>query len=260
MLNQSFDSLLTKYNTAKESRGRIGGFLEIFKHIFPSKEDIESQLIDINSIIENIDFENYNFEILSSELSQVDEKVKSGTYTWQKYYASLDKNKQWIAQWAAKTQGSVRTLDDFKKAYTDARKPMVDFNTQLKNSTLRAKASNAAIKGLAMAGNMLAGMAVGVAINLAVKAIDHYINRVKYAREALADANAEYKNTVSEIENINTELDSLAEKMHALTIASAERLQVKILSAVKVHLLIQFRKKASRKKVLYTPPSIEQKR
>lgn len=83
-------------------------------------------------------------------------------------------------------------------------------------ATLSAKAGQIAMKGLSIAGNMLAGMAIGVAINLAVKAIDHYVNRVKYAREALADANAEYKNTVSEIESINTELDSLAEKMHAL--------------------------------------------
>ena len=91
-----------------------------------------------------------------------------------------------------------------------------DFIANLDRSTLSAKAGQIAMKGLSIAGNMLAGMAVGVAINLAVKAIDHYVNRVKYAREALADANAEYKNTVSEIENINTELDSLAEKMHAL--------------------------------------------
>lgn len=171
----------------------------------------------------------------------------------EKLFAEWSGNKQWIAQWASHTRGSVRTLEDFKKSYEDARRPMVEFNKNLENSTFKAKATNAALKGLKMAGNALAGMAIGVGINLLVYAIDHYVNRVKYAREALANANAEYKNTVSEIENINTKLDSLAEKMHALTIVSAERLQVKILSAVKVHLLIQFRQKASRKKVLYTP-------
>lgn len=147
-----------------------------------------------------------------------------------------------------------------RKTAVDIAKGKVSFDDlacSFDRITLSAKAGQIAMKGLSIAGNLLAGMAIGAAINFAVKAIDHYVNRVKYAREALADANAEYKNTVSEIESINTELDSLAEKMHALTIVSAERLQVKILSAVKVHLLIQFRQKASRKKVLYTPPSIE---
>ena len=146
-----------------------------------------------------------------------------------------------------------RTLQNASDTAVNLARNAGTAKVSLEGLTKASKAGQMALKAFSIIGDLAVGMAVGVAINSAVYVIDHYVNRVKYAREALADANAEYKNTVSEIENINTKLDSLAEKMHALTIVSAERLQVKILSAVKVHLLIQFRQKASRKKVLYTP-------
>lgn len=45
------------------------------------------------------------------------------------------------------------------------------------------------------------GMLVGVIINAAVSAIDSYVNRVKYAKEAIEDLNKTYKENAEELQN-----------------------------------------------------------
>lgn len=70
--------------------------------------------------------------------------------------------------------------------------------------TLSAKAANVAMKALAIAGNMLTFMAIAKGIQLASEALDHLINREKYAQEALENAintAKEYKDAISDIQS-----------------------------------------------------------
>lgn len=244
ILDRTIGSLKNTYDKTKESGDNFRGrFKDFIKQIIPSEENIQSQLIDINSRVKEINFDEFDFDKFISGIYGIENSTKSASEASLKFRETFKDNEEWIAKWAAKTQGSVRTLDDFKKAYTDARKPMVDFNTQLKNSTLRAKASNAAIKGLAMAGNMLIGMGVSIVISSAVKAIDHYINRIEYANETMRNSVAEYESAKSHIESINSELEIQSHRMDELLkkekLTYAEEGELAELKQITQELLIQ---------------------
>lgn len=136
-------------------------------------------------------------------LTAYNTEIERGTSPMTAYYRTMQNASDTAVNLARNAGNSTVAFEDLTKA---------------------SKAGQMALKAFSIIGDLAAGMAIGAVINFAATVIDNYVNRVKYAREALADANAEYKNTVSEIESINTELDSLAEKMNALTIVSAERL------------------------------------
>ena len=57
-----------------------------------------------------------------------------------------------------------------------------------KASTVAAKAQSAAYKAVSIAANMIAYALIAKGIQLAADAIDHYVNRAKYAAEAMNEA------------------------------------------------------------------------
>ena len=71
------------------------------------------------------------------------------------------------------------------------------FNKSIGNLSLGAKAGQVALKGLAMAGNMLLILAVTEAINLAVKAISNYVHRLDNAKDTI-----KYKDSAEDEKNV----------------------------------------------------------
>lgn len=79
--------------------------------------------------------------------------------------------------------------------------------TAINGTTIAAKAGSVALKGLAVAGNMLAFLVITKGIELVSNAITDYVNRVEIAKEAAADAKNNFNSMQSELENINKELE-----------------------------------------------------
>lgn len=90
------------------------------------------------------------------------------------------------------------------------------FKTSLEGMTFSAKAGQVALKGLAIAGNMLAAWAISKAISLAVKGIDNLIHASENARESMNDAFSEYESAKSEIESLNDELQTTNDRIDEL--------------------------------------------
>ena len=87
--------------------------------------------------------------------------------TWQDYYDTLDDSEKYIIDVIKNTKDlSKLTSDDLVNANLAARESAINYNYSLNQSSISAKAANLAIKGLAIAGNMLASWAISEGIKL----------------------------------------------------------------------------------------------
>lgn len=132
----------------------------IWKRLFPSKESIKEKLIDVDSLIPEIDKETFDFDHWINELNDTDKQVKNGTKSWQDYSNGLKDNEKWIAKWGQETEGQIRTQKDLINANKKAREAAIAHNNALKEQTLGAKAATVATKALSVALNMVAMWAV----------------------------------------------------------------------------------------------------
>lgn len=90
------------------------------------------------------------------------------------------------------------------------------FKTSLEGMTLSAKAGSIALKGLAIAGNMLAMWAIIKGIELVVNAVDEAIVTTEEYREKLDDLKSEASDIESELSSVNSELKTTRERMEEL--------------------------------------------
>ena len=147
-----------------------------------------------------------------STLNDVEKKVKKGEKTWSEYYDELNYNEKWVATWGESTEGQIRTSKDFEEAYNAAHK----LNGGLDQMSLGAKAGEIALKGLSLAGNMLASWAITAVIQLVVTAFDNFIHRVEIAKKALSDSKSNFDSIKSEFTDLNTELENNAKRIKEL--------------------------------------------
>lgn len=75
-----------------------------------------------------------------------------------------------------------------------------------KASTVAAKAQSAAYKAVSVAANMIAYALIAKGIQLAADAIDHYVNRAKYAAEAMEEAQQKIDDAQNSLKNMSTTL------------------------------------------------------
>ena len=132
----------------------------IWKRLFPSKESIKEKLIDVDSLIPEIDKETFDFDHWINELNDTDKQVKNGTKSWQDYSNGVKDNEKWIAKWGQETEGQIRTQKDLINANKKAREAAIAHNNALKEQTLGAKAATVATKALSVALNMVAMWAI----------------------------------------------------------------------------------------------------
>lgn len=117
-------------------------------------------------------------------------QVQAGTKTWDDYYNTLSKGeKRYIPDLISSTKDLTRlTGQDLVKANESARKSVLENNEALKRQTLTAKASRVAMKGLTIAANAVVDVLIFKGIEAGAAALDTIINRVKYAKEAMGEA------------------------------------------------------------------------
>lgn len=193
----------------------LGAFKDtdsIWKRLYPSKETIQSQLIDVDSVIPKIDSDNFDFDNWINGLNEVDKKVKANKSSWQDFSNSLDDNQKWIAKWGEETQGTIRTQEGLIKANQQARQTALAHNEELKQQTLGYKAATLVTKAFSIALNMLASAAISWVISKAYEAIDNYVHRVEKAKETLSDMESELdsiNSKISENKKLIAELEAI---------------------------------------------------
>lgn len=158
--NLMSSGLVSSHSDAKK---QVGG---LFSYLY-SKNDIKSQLIDVDSVFPKID-ESQAKSILQ-QINDIENGVDEEIKSFQELYDTGNKQKQWIAKYAQETQGQIRSTDGLIAANEKARVSAIAHNNALKQQTLGAKAANVAMKGLAIAGNMLLMWGITEAISALYK-------------------------------------------------------------------------------------------
>lgn len=130
--------------------GSIKNSDSIWKRLYPNKESIKEQLIDVDNLIPEIDKNKFDFDGWINDLNAVDKQVKAGALSWQDYSNKLNDNEKWIAKWGQETEGQIRTQSDLVKANQQARASALAHNEAIKAQTLSAKAGKVALQALAM--------------------------------------------------------------------------------------------------------------
>lgn len=179
----------------------------ILQRLYPSKESIQSQMIDVDTLYPDLNDD--NFSSILDKLVKTNDQVNSGSITWQKYFSFLNDDEKWQIKFVQNTDLQKASLDDIKEGYENARQSAIAHNKQIKAGTLSAKAATLATKAFSMALNAVATMLISWAISKVVEAIDNYVNRVEIAKEKLSE-------TESELETVNSEIKSIAEQIDAI--------------------------------------------
>lgn len=149
---------------------------------------------NIDSYIKELDLDSAKQKLL--DIFDWDDLVKNGTKTWDEYFDTCNGGNEYIIDVVKSTDDlSKLTGEDLVSANQKARASAIAHNNALKQQTLGAKAANVALKGLAIAGNMLLAFAASAALSYVVTKISDYAHELENAREAAEKA----KSTLNEL-------------------------------------------------------------
>lgn len=211
--NLMSSGLVSSHSDAKK---QVGG---LFSYLY-SKNDIKSQLIDVDSVFPKID-ESQAKSILQ-QINDIENGVDEEIKSFQELYDTGNKQKQWIAKYAQETQGQIRSTEGLISANEKARASVIAHNNALKQQTLGAKAANVALKGLAMAGNMLFETAIIIGIGKIIEGISNSIHKTEKLRQEIQQAGETAR---SEFKSIQDEMNSTASKVNEVKDRYAELAQ-----------------------------------
>ena len=186
----------------------------IWARLFPSKESIKSQLIDIDALYP--DKSNSQFSSMLSTLVGIDEQVKSGVGNWQDYFEGLGKGEEWQIDFVKNTDLQKASLKDVKNSYEAARQSALAHNAALKQQTISAKAATAATAALKTALSAIAYFAIAQALSFIITKIDESVNAIQNGVEKINNLDNEIKSFNSEIKDLNDKLSDTKIKINAL--------------------------------------------
>ena len=201
--------------------GSIKDSDSIWKRLYPSKEDIQSKMINIDALYPKMD--DTSAEKTLNELKQQQQLVDINKASWSDYFKERKEGEKWQIDFVQNTNLEKASLDDVKNAYNSAREAAIAHNAALKQQTLGAKAATVATKVLAVAGNMIAMWAIGEVIGLVVTAIDNWIRKAENAKKSAEEFSSSFKSlqktqrdnskTISEL---NDEYQRLSQGVNAI--------------------------------------------
>lgn len=146
-------------------------------------------------------FDNFDATATLQSLRDVESQLPNNKDAWTKYFSTLDDGSKWQVKFVQDNDLSKVSLEQVENAQKAARESAIAYNNSLEQMTFGAKAANVAMKGLAIAGNMIIYALISKGIEIAVTAIDNYIHRVERAQEAIEEI-------TSDIAKMNDELKS----------------------------------------------------
>lgn len=183
---------------------------DLYSKLFITKNDVKPFKITDFSVYEK-DSSNILEKLLKTK-----EQVEAGEKTWQDYFSELKEGEKWQARFVQENDLTKISLDDVKNAQDAAKQSAIAYNNGLEQMTIGAKASKVALGALKMVGNAALIAGVTMAISFVVKQFDNYINRIKYAKEALEESKAAYDNAGKEIDDLNTQLQDCNKQIQEL--------------------------------------------
>ena len=168
-----------------------------------------------------------NFQILGNSIRQISRDLSKGaglsSFTQKvdidalrDFNAELRSGKSYVEAYKSTVANSNTVTRQQAVAYAKSGQTLSSFTANLQKTTAASKAGEIALKGLAMAGNMLAFWAITKGIELAVNALDNFINRAENAREALDESSSSFSTATSELEDLQSQLDETRQKMDEL--------------------------------------------
>lgn len=187
--------------------------MDLYDKLIVKKKDIEPFLTDLSI------FDGYDDKAATKDFRNIKQhrnKVNKKKASWDDYFKDLKPNEKWQEKLITETDGDISNINQLKEAQAGAAQAAADHNLQLKNLTLSAKAGKVALGALKMVGNAALMAGVTMAISFVVKQFDNYINRIKYAKEALEESKAAYDNTGKEINDLNTQLQDCNKQIQEL--------------------------------------------
>ncbi len=128
--------------------------------------------------------------------------------TFNKIIANADENTKMYFSGLNKGKGSVEGLKN-----------------AINNTSLSAKAGQAALQGVAIAGNMLAMMTIGEAISLTIKGIDYLVHYEEKQAEAFKKASESTKQISEDVHSLKAGMSDTASKAKSLSSEYAKLVQ-----------------------------------
>ncbi len=164
----------------------------IWSRLYPSKEDIQSQFVDVMPEI-NVN----NIVDATEKIKTLSKDVANGTTTWQELFDTLPEGQKHIAQLGQQMEGQIITTEGVAKANQKARSSALAHNEALKQQTLGAKAATVAMKALNIVANMAVTWLISEGIQFVVKQFDEWILTIDEAKENIE----ELTSSIGEIDN-----------------------------------------------------------
>lgn len=216
-VNKAFEDIIDNIDNFDED---ISFWDALKDNLAPKTENGDSWIK--NTLGEIISADNINSYIKELDLDSAKEQVKSifnykqlvddGKATWQDYFDTLkDGSEHYIPDLIKNTNDlSKLTGEDLVKANQQARQSVITHNDSLKEMTLGAKAGQIALKGLSIAGNMLAMWAISKVITGLYK-----LTQVsKDVANSASEIGSTFSSTKSDIEDYRQEVEELYETIN----------------------------------------------
>lgn len=202
-------------------------FWDALKENLFSKDWIKNSLGEIvskdniDSYIEELDLDSAKQKLL--DIFDWNDLVKNGTKTWDEFFDTCKGGNEYIIDVIKSTDDlSKLTGEDLVAANQKARASVIAHNNALKQQTLGAKTANVALKGLAMAGNMLFETAIVIGISKIIEGISNSIHKAEKLRQEIQQAGETAR---SEFKSIQDEMNSTASKVNEVKQHYAELAQ-----------------------------------
>lgn len=175
-----------------------------------TQSDIKDKLKDLSV------YEKDPSDILN-KLSKVNEASKIDSTVWQKYFDTLAEGEKWQVKFVQENDLTKISLDDVKNAQNAARQSAIAYNHGLEQMTIGAKAANIAIKGLAIAGNVVVGILAGFVISKAIEGLDNLAHAADNAKEAAESFSNSFQSMNEEFSSNDSKLSELQEQYTKLS-------------------------------------------
>ena len=184
------DLIFYKGMALDDAKKQVGGF---WNYLYPKKEDIQKQLIDVMPVINTNDI-----TVTTEEIKAMASSVLKGKTTWQEWFDTLPEGQKHFAKLGQQLEGQIITTENVTKANQQARASALAHNEALKAQTLSAKAGKTALHALAKIGNIAAIMLISKGIEAAFKGIDNLIHSAEHCKERVDELMSSYQNALDE--------------------------------------------------------------
>lgn len=149
-------------NFVDNLRTEVDDVEDLYKKLIVTQKDIEPFLKPID-VYDN--FDTSKAEKVLADMQKQKKLVDANNGSWQKYYDTLKPGEEWQAKFVQTMDLTTASIDDVKEAQTAARQAAVNYNNDLGKLTIGAKATSIALKGLALAGNILVSLVISKVIS-----------------------------------------------------------------------------------------------